>query len=38
LDGWMWKYKFHKGNSYGDPGWEETYITCSDKCRNQKRT
>ena len=40
LPGWMWKDLFHKGSGNGDPGWEEPYITCSDKCREQiqKRT
>ena len=34
---WRWKFIIHKGNGNGDPGWEETYITCSDKCRKKEK-
>lgn len=35
--GWRWKYVFHKGSKkYSDPGWEETFKTCSKECRNGK--
>ena len=32
---WAWKYIIHKGSCKEDPGWEETYITCSDECRDR---
>lgn len=33
-DTWAWRFIIHDVDlSVGDPGWEETFKTCSEKCR-----